>query len=196
MVNQVQPVLRVVIAGAASPVGVAMARAYEARGASVESLDLDANLNTEAERLGADKIDVLVFADDLSARSGPISSVKRSAFAPAVRQLVFAPFRAANLLRGAVAGHAGKVVLLSRRTVPMTVADDEGHYLERPFRAAQHALWKCLSVEWKSLGIDCFVIALSSSADVDAGLVSTIDGVVVPADGCELIDAHGAKLPW
>ena len=42
----------------------------------------------------------------------------------------------------------------------MEAQDPAGRYLDRPFRALAHPLWRSLSVEWRPDGISCRPIAL------------------------------------
>jgi hypothetical protein len=71
--------------------------------------------------------------------------------------------------------------------------DRAGRYLERPFRAAAHALWRCFSIEWQADGINCLLIAIR---DPEVELVPRAIGEAVPQVPASLKDVVGATLPW
>ncbi|HWJ71695.1 MAG TPA: hypothetical protein VNX29_00860 [Kaistia sp.] len=112
--------------------------------------------------------------------------------------LAFKPFWLANRLKSALAASngRGKLVLLTRSAAAMTAPDPAGSYLERPFRAAAHALWKSMSVEWQPLGIDCLVVTIDDATAVDTALLATITETNVPPEGCVLQDEAGRPLGW
>ncbi len=81
-----------------------------------------------------------------------------------MHRLTFLPFRPAALLQPQPSAAKGRVVLLSRTDARMEVPDRTGRYLERPFRAAAHTLWRCLSVEWRDAGISVGLVAIDPNA--------------------------------
>jgi NAD(P)-dependent dehydrogenase (short-subunit alcohol dehydrogenase family) len=187
----------VVIIGIESAIGAAVAGLYRSAGARVMGASLDRDVEAKAAALGNDPIDILIFADAFTAPSCRATELKRGDFEAALSQLAFAPFRLANLLRPALAANSGaRLVLLTRSAAAMTHPDPNGAYLVRPFRAAAHALWKSMSVEWQTQGIDCLVIAIDDATEADAALLATIDATKVPPEGCVLMDRHGKTLGW
>lgn len=171
----------VTIVGTEGALGRRLAARYRGLGDSVRETALrpGADLESIAAELGKAPIDVLIFADDYSPPDRDAVSVTRAELEAGLERLAFAPFRLAGLLRSALAADGGgKLVLLSRAAASMEHRDRTGRYLERPFRAAAHALWRCLSIEWRKSGIECLVVALDDPADGDtvARLPQTIGG--------------------
>ncbi|WP_224573585.1 hypothetical protein [Mesorhizobium sp. BR1-1-16] len=190
--------LHVVIVGIATPIGAALAGLYRNAGARVTGSNIDSELEVEATRLAKEPIDILIFADAFTAPGGSAAKLKRSAFEAGLSMLAFKPFWLANRHKSALAGSdgRGKLVLMTRSAATMTAPDPAGSYLERPFRAAAHALWKSMSVEWQPLGIDCLVVAIDDATAVDNALLATISDTNVPPAGCVLQDEAGRPLGW
>jgi len=194
--EQVMPrTQHVVVAGSESGLGAALVDLYETTGAHVSALRLDGDAEAQAARLAGRPIDLLVFADDLQMPARRTGELRRDQFAPALSRLAFKPSRVANLLRPELAMAGGKLVLLSRRMAGMTVQDPAGTYLERPFRAAAHALWRSLSVEWQP-DIACVTIALDGLITPDGALLATIASATSPPGGAPLLDHRGNVIPW
>lgn len=187
--------LHVVIAGSETATGAALAELYRNSGARVSVLASDDDPELATGDLAAGPIDIVIFADDFRAPSRRAEELRRGDFEAGLSQLAFKPFRIANILRPALAAGHGKLVLLTRSDAGMTIPDRSGAYLERPFRAAAHALWRCLSVEWQP-EITCVTIALDSPPEIDAGLLATIDAATSLPEGSPLLDRTGKELPW
>jgi NAD(P)-dependent dehydrogenase (short-subunit alcohol dehydrogenase family) len=187
--------LHVVIAGSGSQTGAALADLYRNSGARVSAIPADGDPEPATAHLAGEPIDILIFADDFEAPRRRATELRRGDFESGLSQLAFRPFRIANILRPALAAGHGRLVLLSRSDAGMTIPDRSGAYLERPFRAAAHALWRCLSVEWQP-EITCVTIALDSPPEIDAGLLATIETATNPPEGSPLLDRAGNVLPW
>lgn len=187
--------LHVVIAGSETATGAALADLYRNSGAQVSLLPLDGDSEPATADLADGPIDILIFADDFRAPRRRAAELRRTEFEAGLERLAFKPFRIANSLRPALVAAHGKLVLLTRSDAGMTIPDRTGTYLERPFRAAAHALWRCLSVEWQP-EITCLTIALDTPPEIDAGLLATIATATSPPEGSPLLDRVGKVLPW
>jgi len=187
--------LHVVIAGSESATGAALADLYRNSGARVSALPLDGDAEPATAGLADGPIDILIFADDFRAPRRRAAELRRTELEAGLERLAFKPFHVANTLRPALAAVHGKLVLLTRSDAGMTVQDRTGAYLERPFRAAAHALWRCLSVEWQP-EITCLTLALDNPPEIDAGLLATIAAAKNPPEGSPLLDRTGETLPW
>jgi len=192
---------RVTIAGTEGALGRRLAMRYLELGDMVREIALAPGMNFEsvAAELSEEPIDMLIFSDDYEPPDRTATSVTRADLEAGLERLSFAPFRLAGLLRSALAADGGgKLVLLSRTAATMGHADRTGRYLERPFRAAAHALWRCLSIEWYAFGIECLIVALDDDADADAvsRLPQTIDAAHMHDVGVRLIDVRGRTLGW
>jgi NAD(P)-dependent dehydrogenase (short-subunit alcohol dehydrogenase family) len=185
----------VVIAGhgAISP---ALADWYRQSGATVAEVSFETELPTQIAAITG-PVDLLVVADDFDPPRGSVTTLTRAAMGPALHRLTYLPFRLAALLKPQLADARGRVVLLSRSDARMDVPDPAGRYLERPFRAAAHQLWRCLSVEWREAGISAGLVALDSSGmhPVER-LVDAIAGKDVEPFPVELTDLEGHVLGW
>jgi NAD(P)-dependent dehydrogenase (short-subunit alcohol dehydrogenase family) len=191
----------VAIVGTEGQLGRRLAARYTELGDGIRGVALrpGASLESVAAELGDAPIDVLIFADDESPPHRHAASVARAELQTGLDRLSYAPFRLAILLRSALAADGGgKLVLLSRTAAAMEHRDHDGRYLERPFRAAAHALWRCLSIEWRAFGIECLVVALDDPADADA--ISRLPQTIAEAhsgdEGVRLVDSHGRVLAW
>ncbi|MFI5408024.1 hypothetical protein [Kaistia sp. UC242_56] len=189
------PRLHVVIAGSETATGAALADLYRNSGAQVSRLPLDGDSEPATADLADRPIDILIFADDFRAPRRRAAELQRTEFEAGLQRLAFKPFHIANILRPALVAAHGKLVLLTRSDAGMTIPDRAGTYLERPFRAAAHALWRCLSVEWHP-EITCLTIALDTPPGIDAGLLATIATAPSPPEGSPLLDRVGKVLPW
>ncbi|MCX5494042.1 hypothetical protein OSH11_04975 [Kaistia dalseonensis] len=198
MVSGANSAAHVVIVGIETPIGATLAGLYQSTGANVTGSSLDGDMETEAARLGEKPIDIVIFADAFNAPARNAVELERSDFEAGLSRLAFKPLWLANRLRSALSASdgPGKIVLVTRTAATMTEPDPAGSYLERPFRAAAHALWKSMSVEWQPLGIDCLVIAIDDATTVNADLLTTIADTSVSPEGCVLQDAAGKPLGW
>jgi NAD(P)-dependent dehydrogenase (short-subunit alcohol dehydrogenase family) len=192
MVNDVRSKRRIVIVGVASALGRRLRETYAGDGHEIIAVELTGSLEEAAVACGAEPIDRLIFADDRDL-DAPISTAGRPDMQDALYRLTFAPFRLATLLRPAVAAAKGCVVLYSRTASLMERQPDNGRFIDRPFRAAAHALWKCLEVEWRDDDIRLRIVAVrdpdapepgATAACRDAGAASL------------LVDQSGKPLPW
>jgi NAD(P)-dependent dehydrogenase (short-subunit alcohol dehydrogenase family) len=149
----------VVIAGSDSPVGAALVAHYRALGSGVSELPIEGDY-AEAAAAVSDPVDLLVIADGIVPPARRLGALERHQLAASMQRLTFRPFHIATLLRPLLAEAKGTMVLLTRREAVMETPDPDGRYLDRPFRAAAHQLWRSLSVEWRPDGISCRLIAL------------------------------------
>jgi NAD(P)-dependent dehydrogenase (short-subunit alcohol dehydrogenase family) len=149
----------VVVAGSDSPVGAALVAHYRALGSGVSELPLEGDY-AEAAAAVTDPVDLLVIADGIVPPDRRVAELERHQLAATMQRLTYLPFHIATLLRPLLAEAKGSMVLLTRREATMETLDPTGRYLDRPFRAAAHQLWRSLSVEWKGDGISCQLLAL------------------------------------
>jgi NAD(P)-dependent dehydrogenase (short-subunit alcohol dehydrogenase family) len=186
--------VNVVIAGT-GPTATSLVDWYRASGAEVVTVDLAQELAPQIAAVGP--LDLLVVADDFEPARGPVATLDRASMGPAMHRLTYLPFSLAALLKPQLAEAQGRLVLLSRADARMEVPDAAGRYLERPFRAAAHQLWRCLSVEWRDAGITAGLVALDSTAmrPVEQ-LVDAIGGRDVEPFPVELTDLEGHVLGW
>ncbi len=188
--------MRVTIIDTESALGAALAAEYATAGHDVRSVAWsdDATPEAVAAALGNLPIDRLVFCDAIDPPDRTAEAVGRAELGAALARLTALPFRLAALLRGPLAaGTEPRLVLVSRRSATMETEDGSGRYLERPFRAAAHALWRCLSVEWGPAGIACRIVALDDPDDRAA--VAALP-TVIEAASVDLVDGTGAPLGW
>jgi NAD(P)-dependent dehydrogenase (short-subunit alcohol dehydrogenase family) len=185
----------VVIAGQGAT-ATALADWYRQSGATVSQVSFDAELPAQVATITG-PVDLLVVADDFEPARGSVTTLTRAALGPVLHRLTYQPFRLAALLKPQLADAQGRAVLLSRADARMDVPDPDGRYLERPFRAAAHQLWRCLSVEWHEAGISVGLVALDSSGmhPVER-LVDAIGGMNVEPFPVELTDLEGHVLGW
>ncbi|MGV3490393.1 MAG: hypothetical protein ACO1OG_03640 [Devosia sp.] len=187
--------MSVVVAGS-GVVAVELLRWYRESGADVFGVDFGTLIEPQAASITG-PIDLLVIADDFEPARGKVATLTRGAMGPAMRRLTYLPFALAALLKPQLAKAQGRVVLLSRTDARMEVPDAAGRYLERPFRAAAHTLWRCLSVEWRDAGISAGLVAIEpGSAPVVAELADAIVGDDEAPFPVELVDVQGKVLGW
>jgi NAD(P)-dependent dehydrogenase (short-subunit alcohol dehydrogenase family) len=187
----------VVIAGS----GELMARLavhYRGLGASVSEVPFDGGVDPEqaaAEIVGP--VDLLIVADAFKAAPDSAADLSRAELATASHRLTYLPFRIAALLKPQLAAAGGRAVLISDPAARMIATSSASPYLDRPFRAAAHALWRCLSVEWKDDGITCGIVGLESGwgapVEAVAAAVAARDAAAFPV---EMTDASGRALGW
>jgi NAD(P)-dependent dehydrogenase (short-subunit alcohol dehydrogenase family) len=167
-----------------------LAERYREAGAEVVRLPYGTELSGSGER----PLDLLIIADE---PEQPVGMASRADLAAAMQRLTYWPLHLAAKLRPRLAAAGGRIVLISSTAARMEHVDTTGAYLERPFRAAAHALWRCLSVEWKADDILCAVIALDPDRTVPLEQLSqAIEGVPDEAFPVELTDAEGTRLGW
>lgn len=189
----VRPVRSVLVAGTGAE---GLAAFFSERGARVDHIDLAAPLEP-AVLQNEDPLDLCVIADDLTPSRGPLSALSRDALADSLARLTVLPFRLAVAIRPRLAASGGRLVLLTSIEARMQHGDAVGLYAERPFRAAAHALWRCLSIEWADEGIGLGLVALDPETRHDiAGLARTIAGEGPSFHPVELTDAAGQRLGW
>lgn len=195
----IAPSPRVAVVGAESAAGRMVAASYAKRGSLVREVRAEGQTPAAiATALGDAPIDVLVFADAFLPPDRDPAAITRSELREGLERLTYLTFRVANLMRPLLANDSGKLVLITRTTAAMDRADPAGRYLERPFRAAAHALWRCFSIEWRDSGIACLVVALDDPDDateiarLPAVIASTADG----KDGVRMVDSRGAVRSW
>jgi NAD(P)-dependent dehydrogenase (short-subunit alcohol dehydrogenase family) len=171
----------VVIAGSDSPVGAALVAHYRALGSGVSEMPLEGDY-AEAAAAVTDPVDLLVIADGIVPPARRLAELERHQLAATMQRLTYRPFHIATLLRPLLTEAHGTMVLLTRRAATMTTPDPDGRYLDRPFRAAAHQLWRSLSVEWKGDGISCRLIALDRPDTHPVSIASAIaaEGVEGP----------------
>jgi len=183
---------RIVVMGAEGPLGRAVAARYADLGHDVMPLRITTAADIEAAvaALGNLPIDLLVCADDFHALPTPAEAVARHELQQGLMRLAFLPFRVAALLRPRLVAAGGKLVLLTRADAVMTAPDPSGRYLERPFRAAAHQLWRSLAAEWPKDGVACVLIAIDTphAAELPAAIAGAKNGT--------LVDAAGQELGW
>ena len=185
----------VVVAGD-GPLAAALAGWYRETGAKVADLSFDHDLEVQLRSVTG-PVDLLVIADGFEPEPGSVASFDRQQLGAAMHRLTFLPFRLAALLQPQLSAAKGRVVLLSRSDARMEVPDRTGRYLERPFRAAAHTLWRCLSVEWRDAGISVGLVAIDpNAAPPVAELALAIAGGGDEPSPVELIDTAGRALGW
>jgi NAD(P)-dependent dehydrogenase (short-subunit alcohol dehydrogenase family) len=197
MVIDTQSRRRIVVVGTEGNLGRRLSNLYAGDVMTVD-LDRSTDLNAIAASCGTEPIDLLIFADDMDLPDDPISSAQRGDMQRALHRLTYSPFRLATLLRPALRAARGTVVLYSRTTSVMERVEAGGRFIDRPFRAAAHALWRCLAIEWQADDIRFLIIALSDPSD--AGLLARQPAVIESglANGPEtlLVNDYGSPLPW
>jgi len=189
--------MRVTIVGTEGRLGHSLAALYREDGHVVREIALRPNTSADAivERIAGEPIDLLIFTDEYEAPDRRIADVTRAELRAGLERLTFMPFRIAALLRPALAaGDDPKLVLVTRRSATMEHADIAGRYLERPFRAAAHQLWRCLAVEWREFGIDCRVVAIDDPQD-DAAM-GRLPRIIAENGAAEFVDDRGRPLRW
>ena len=189
--------MRVTILGTDGELGRSLGACYREAGHVVREIPLPPNGDAEAAVAGMSEapIDLLIFADEYDAPDRRIADVTRAELRVGLERLAFIPFRLAALLRGALAaGDDPALVLVTRRSARMEHTDTAGRYLERPFRAAAHQLWRCLAVEWHEFGIDCRVIAIDDPQD-DAA-VARLPEIIAAPGAAAFVDDRGRALGW
>ncbi len=177
--------MNVVIAGIETAIGASFAARYRALGANVS--------NDEA---APETVDLLIVADGFVAAARKATDIRRPEFEAGLASLTYRPFALANQLRPQLTASSGKAVLITRTLAGMTIPDSAGHYLERPFRAAAHALWRTMSVEWQPDGIACAIIAIDDASEVDTAITTIAAMVTPPLEFCVLTTAEGQPLGW
>jgi NAD(P)-dependent dehydrogenase (short-subunit alcohol dehydrogenase family) len=201
MVKPQQARLRIVVVGTEGQLGQRLAAYYSEKAGDVVQIALagDRNLESIAAELGEKSLDLVIFADDYEPPDHDANAVERPGLWAGLERLAYVPVRLASLMRPALAVNGGgKLVLLSRTSAIMEHRDGRGRYLERPFRAAAHMIWRCLSIEWHKNDIQCIVVALDDPADavVISRLPETIAAAQAERQGTMLIDGFGKPLPW
>lgn len=184
----------VAIAGIESSIGAAIAANLVARGVSVTPVDLTSIEADTLSRVPDSPVDLLIVADGHTAPRVRATDIVRSDFEASLGRLTFAPFRLANLIRPHLSTTA-RLVLLTRSDARMTVPDVDGAYLERPFRTAAHALWRCISVEWRKDGVVGAIVAIDHLSDADR-LIDLLPELPTDGPGCKLHDIDGRVLDW
>lgn len=185
----------VVVAGDGA-VAAALAGWYRETGAEVVELSFERDLEVQLRSV-AGPVDLLVVADGFEPEPGSVAALERARLGAAMQRLTFLPFRLAALLQPQLSAAKGRVVLLSRADARMDVPDDTGRYLERPFRAAAHTLWRCLSVEWRDAGISAGLVAIDPAAVPPlAELARAIAGRADEPFPVALTDPAGRVLGW
>ena len=185
----------VVVAGD-GPLATALAGWYRETGAKVAELSFDRELEAQLRPLTG-QVDLLVIADGFEPEPGSVEAIDRQQLGAAMHRLTFLPFRLAALLQPQLSAARGRVVLLSRTDARMEVPDSTGRYLERPFRAAAHTLWRCLSVEWRNAGISAGLVAIDPDAVPPvAELARVIAGGEDEPFPVELADIGSHALGW
>jgi hypothetical protein len=200
MVTQQQSLGKIVIAGVEGPLGRHLAALYAEAGHDVVQLALEpgADPSALAAPLNDMPIGLLIFTDDYVGDDIDATKAERTELTAALQRLVYTPFRLATLLYPGLSVANGKLILLSRKNAGMEQPNDPGRFLERPFRAAAHALWRCLSIEWRDGGVRCGVIALGSPLDDEElqRLPQAIADIGLGDTPVELTDAGGNRLGW
>jgi NAD(P)-dependent dehydrogenase (short-subunit alcohol dehydrogenase family) len=184
---------RIVVAGTEGPLGQAVAARYAELGHEVVPVAItDSGVFEGAiASLGDRPIDLLILADDFHPAAMPAERVTRDGLRQGLLRLAFLPFRLAALLKPQLIAAGGKVVLLTRSMAIMTAPDPSGHYLERPFRAAAHQLWRSLAAEWPKDGVSCLLIAVD-----DPGAATELPVIITGARNGALVDGSGRELGW
>lgn len=141
-------------------------------------------------------LDLLVIADDFTPPRVSADAVTRADMADAMHRLVYWPFHTAAAFKSRLAAGNGRAVLLSSTSARMEHIDDEGLYLDRPFRTAAHALWRCLSVEWQPDAITCTIIGLDPAEQLTTEALSAAIAQSSGAFPVELTDTTGQRLGW
>ncbi len=184
----------IIIAGSGA-LATELAAQFEQQGATVTVIPAGTGHPTPEPDAGP--LDLLVVADDFEPPTPADGSVRRGDLAAAMHRLTYWPFRLAAALKPRLEAGQGRTVLLSTTTARMEHTDIDGQYLARPFRAAAHALWRCLSVEWQPAGITCAVIALDPGREpVPEKLALAIAGHPNEAFPVELTSPEGDPLGW
>lgn len=187
--------VRVVIAGD-GPLAAALADWYRQAGANVAELSFNRELEPQVVAV-AGGVDLLVVADSFEPEPGSVHSIDRDALGASMFRLTFLPFRVAALLQRELVAVNGRAVLLSRSDARMDLPDGVGRYLERPFRSASHALWRCLSIEWRDAGVSVGLIAAGSGATPSiAALTDAIGNRDESRFPVELTDISGNIVGW
>jgi predicted dinucleotide-binding enzyme len=184
---------RIVILAGDGRLGPQLADLYRAAGDEVHLIAAPAAKDLPAAVAPFARQPVDLFISAIDDHPAPLSAggVSREALSRALEIFTFVPFRLAILLRQNLAMAKGRAVLLSAATATMGAVDIEGHYLERPFRAAAHQMWRSIATEWKSEGIVCPLIAID-----DALTLAALPAVIDNAPSGELIDQAGRALAW
>ncbi len=200
MVSEQQFPGAIVIVGTEGQLGKRLAALYSDIGHEVVSLPLQsgADLDSLVTPSRGKPISLLVFCDDYSGDDDDAAAIQRTNMKAALERLAYMPFRLASLLEPALTEGNGKLVLLSRANAMMERPNDAGRFSERPFRAAAHALWRCLSIEWRDKGIRCGIVALADPRDRDeTGLLpKAIAAIGSQESPVTLRDVNGGNLPW
>ena len=169
---------------------------YRQAGAAVFAVTFGMELEAQAAAI-AGPVDLVVIADGYEPVRGAVTGLDRTVLGSAMHRLTYLPFRLAALLKPRVAQANGRLVLISRADARMEVPDSEGRYLERPFRASAHALWRCLSVEWQDAGIAVGLIGLDAQVLPDMPeLADAIAGNRSSAQPVEFAGVDGRILGW
>lgn len=187
----------VVIAGSGE-LKARLAVQYRGLGARVSEIAFDGSADPEqaAARI-AGPVELLIVADAFEAAPVAVADLTRDQLAAASHRLTYLPFRIAAILKPRLAAANGRAVLITDPAARMTATGSASPYLDRPFRAAAHALWRCLSVEWKDDRISTGIIGLEPSWDAPAETVATlIAGGEHDAFPVEVTDASGRVLGW
>lgn len=167
------------IIGTEGALGRALAAQYRALGYDVSAIAIAPDA-TEPPALQLQRpIDLMILADDVEETVTGAAGADRDRLRAGLRRLTYLPFTLAVTAKPALAAASGRLVLASRTSAAMTAPDPTGRYLQRPFRAAAHALWRCLAVEWQALGIACCVVAIDDpTADLPALIAAAPNGAL------------------
>lgn len=200
MVTDMRSKQKIVIVGAEGNLGRDLSSLYARAGDEVVNIQLSesTDLDAIAASCGMEPIDLLIFADNLDLADASISGSRRDDMQNTMQRLTYAPFRLATLLRPALAAARGNVVLYSRATSVMERPEAGGRFTDRPFRAAAHALWRCLAIEWQEDGIDFLIVALSEPSDPTqlARQPDVVEMALTRGRDMLLVDDAGLPLAW
>lgn len=171
---------------------------YRGAGAQVAELRFDDGSKPELAAMDiAEPIDLLVVVDAFRAPGHAVADLTRAELAASMQRLTYLPFRIAAILKPQLAAGGGRAVLITDPDARMIATGSTSPYLDRPFRAAAHALWRCLSVEWQPEGIACGIVVVDHSRDLQIEAIArAIDGQGDVAFPVEIIDVEGKVLGW
>jgi NAD(P)-dependent dehydrogenase (short-subunit alcohol dehydrogenase family) len=185
----------IVIAGSGG-LAARLAAHYRGHGATVVEVAFDGPEPEQAASAIAGPIGLLVVADAFDSAPDTVTELTRAQLAAASHRLTYLPFRIAAILKPQLAAAGGRAVLITDPAARMIATGSASPYLDRPFRAGAHALWRCLSVEWRADGISCGLVGLepgwAESAEVVA-VIATEDAGHFPV---EMTDTEGRVLGW
>jgi NAD(P)-dependent dehydrogenase (short-subunit alcohol dehydrogenase family) len=186
---------RIVLVGADGDFSLRLSQLYGGDMVDLTMVDLSKqSLEDAAAACAIHPIDVLIFADDLTANQD-FANYGDAELRELLYRLTYAPFKLATLLRPAVAAAEGHIVLYSRTSALMDRVQDGGRPADRPFRAAAHALWKCLQVEWRDDNIQLLIVAVDDPSML-CSKSSLLIGDASQSPAPLIVDANDVALPW